>query len=81
MNKETKVILNEIKKLATNNELMVQISVDEETFRKSYGFFLSFEETDGFEQVEATFNINTLNEVLKNVLNEGFAVSFDAIFA
>ena len=74
--KEAKIIINEIEKVATNNELLVGIQEDEETFKKSYGFFLSFEEGE-WEQVEATFKVGTLNEVLKHFLNKGFFVSFE----
>ena len=75
--KEAKIIIREIEGRATNNELLVGIEEDKETFKKCYGFFLSFDEEEGFEQVEATFKVGTLNEVLKYFLNEGFSVSFE----
>ena len=74
--KETQIIISEIEKVATNNELLVGIQEDEETFKKSYGFFLSFEEGE-WEQVEATFKVGTLNGVLKYFLNNDFVVSFE----
>ena len=73
--KESKLIIHEIEKVATNNELVIGIQEDAE-FKKSYGFFLSFDE-GCFEQVETTFKVGTLNEVLKYFLNEGFSVSFE----
>jgi len=77
VNIETKVITDYIKNYKTNNQLLVRINTDKETFKQSYEFLLSFDELEGFEVIENTFNITTLNNVLKYCLNNDMVVSFD----
>ena len=77
VNIETKVITDYIKNYKTNNQLLVRINTDKETFKQSYEFLLSFNELEDFEVIENTFNITTLNNVLKYCLNNDMVVSFD----
>ena len=77
VNIETKVITDYIKNYKTNNQLLVRINTDKETFKQSYEFLLSFDELEDFEVIENTFNITTLNNVLKYCLNNDMVVSFD----
>ena len=77
VNIETKVITDYIKNYKTNNQLLVRINTDKETFKQSYEFLLSFNELEDFEVIESTFNITTLNNVLKYCLNNDMVVSFD----
>ena len=77
--KETKVILAEIEKSRKlynlDKYIIVKINHEEETDSKSYEFLFMF--NDSSESVEATFNLNTLNQVLKVLLNEDYVVNFD----
>ena len=75
--KQIKVICNEINRNATNNELVIRINTDADTFEQDYEFCLSFDEEADAECVESTKNITVLNEVLRNMLNMGFVVSFE----
>ncbi|MBR3362992.1 MAG: hypothetical protein IKG40_03600 [Bacilli bacterium] len=75
---ESEIIYKNILSYAINNEVLININIDKETFKKSYDFLLSFDEVQGFESVESTLKNGVLNEVLKELLNNGFNVSFDA---
>ena len=75
MLKETKIILNEIKKFAETKKVKINKNIDIETNDKSWEFNIIF---DGFfECVETTFNKNTLKEVLNFLEANNYKVSFN----
>ena len=83
MDKETRVILDAIEKanIFNNNHIIIKINEDQETFRKDYEFQVIFGEIHDndfeVETVESTGRINILNNVMRHLLNNDFAISFD----
>lgn len=77
--KETKIILAEIEKTRKlynlDKYIIIKINYEEETDSKSFEFLFMF--NDSSESVESTFNLTTLNQVLKELLNKEYVVNFD----
>lgn len=77
---ETKIILQEIDKAQKlydemDKYIIVKINHETETDSKSFEFQGMF--NDSTESIEATHSLTTLNQVLKELLNNGYAVNFD----
>lgn len=77
---ETQIILNEIEKTRKLYEdldkyIILKINHEIETDNKSFEFQGLF--NDGIESIEATFNLSTVNQVLKELLNNGYSINFD----
>lgn len=77
---EKKIILNEIEKTRKLYEdldkyIILKINHEIETDNKSFEFQGLF--TDSIESIEATFNLTTVNLVLKELLNNGYSINFD----
>lgn len=77
---ETQIILNEIEKTRELYEdldkyIILKINHEIETDNKSFEFQGLF--NDGIESIEATFNLSTVNQVLKELLNNGYSINFD----
>ena len=77
---ETQIILNEIEKTRKLYEdldkyIILKINHEIETDNKSFEFQGLFNE--GIESIEATFNLSTVNQVLKELLNNNYSINFD----
>lgn len=77
---ETQIILNEIEKTRELYEdldkyIILKINHEIETDNKSFEFQGLFNE--GIESIEATFNLSTVNQVLKELLNKDYSINFD----
>lgn len=77
---ETQIILNEIEKTRKLYEdldkyIILKINHEIETDNKSFEFQGLF--NDGIESIEATFNLSTVNQVLKELLNKDYSINFD----
>lgn len=77
---ETKIILNEIKKArklynSSENTLIIKINVEKETQKQSYDLIGVF--NGEVDTIEATHNITTLNEVMKELLNQDYLITFE----
>lgn len=80
MIQETQIIINEIKKLdklynAKEKTIIIKVNQEKETLKQSYDFIGVF--NDEVDNIEATHNITTLNEVMKYLLNNGYLLTFE----
>lgn len=78
--KESQIILNEIKKTEKlyddmKKYIIIKINYDKDADSKSYEFQGMF--NDGIDSIESTFNLTTLNEVMKELLNANYVLDFD----
>lgn len=78
--KESQIILNEIKKTEKlyddmKKYIIIKINYDKDADSKSYEFQGMF--NDGVESIESTFNLTTLNEVMKELLTANYVLDFD----
>ena len=80
MVKETKIILNQIQKLeklynSNENTIIIKVNQEKETLKQDFDIIGVFNNT--VENIEATQNIITLNEVMKELLNNGYLITFE----
>lgn len=55
--------------------IIIKINHEKATDKVSYEFMGMF--NDGVESIEATFNLTTLNQVMKELLNNDYVLNFD----
>lgn len=77
---EAELIFHEIERMKKTSEnmdkiIIVKINCEEETDEKSYEFQAYFD--DELESIESTYNIGTLNQVLKMLLNADYFLDFE----
>ena len=77
---ETEIILNEIKKLkklynSKENTIIIKVNQEKETLKQTYDIIGVF--NNEVDNIEATHNITTLNEVMKELLNNDYLITFE----
>ena len=78
--KESELILREIKKTESlyddmKKYIIIKINYDAEADEKSFEFQGMF--NDGVDCIISTFNLTTLNAVMKELLNANYVLDFD----
>lgn len=78
--KESELIVAEIKKTEKlyddmKKYIIIKINYDADADEKSFEFQGFF--NDGIESIESTFNLTTLNAVMKELLNANYVLDFN----
>ena len=78
--KESELIVAEIEKTVklyddVKKYIIIKINYDADADEKSFEFQGLF--NDGIESIESTFNLTTLNAVMKELLNANYVLDFD----
>lgn len=78
--KESELIVAEIKKTEKlyddmKKYIIIKINYDKDADEKSFEFQGFF--NDGIESIESTFNLTTLNAVMKELLNANYVLDFN----